>query len=84
MYEKLPSKLKENALLCLWQYEKRDGNLTKVQFQVNGSCADSTKKCTFTDSRLVANTASGYDKMTWACSAYSVPLTSTTVSQAAS
>lgn len=61
MYDKLPSELKENALFCLWRYEERDGNLTKVPYQINGSCADATKKNTFADYRLVANAASGYD-----------------------
>jgi len=61
MYDKLPSELKENALFCLWRYEDRDGNLTKVPYQINGSCADATKKQTFADYRLVVNVASGYD-----------------------
>lgn len=61
MYDKLPSELKENTLFCLWRYEERDGNLTKVPYQINGSCADATKKNTFADYRLVANAASGYD-----------------------
>lgn len=61
MYDKLPSELKENALFCLWRYEERDGNLTKVPYQVNGSRADATEKRTFADFRLVANAASGYD-----------------------
>ena len=30
MYEKLPKELKENAMFCLWKYEERDGNMTKV------------------------------------------------------
>ena len=53
MYDKLPSELKESALFCLWRYEERDGNLTKVPYQINGSCADATKKRTFADFRLV-------------------------------
>lgn len=35
MYEKLPKELKENAMFCLWKYEERDGNMTKVLYQIH-------------------------------------------------
>ncbi|MDO4563916.1 MAG: nucleoside triphosphatase, partial [Clostridia bacterium] len=60
MYEKLPSELKENALFCLWQYEERDGQITKVPYQVNGRCADPTHKRTFSNYRLTLNAVPSY------------------------
>ena len=61
MYEKLPNELKENALFCLRRYEERDGNMAKVPYQLNGNCADATKKQCFADFRLIANATFGYD-----------------------
>ena len=61
MYEKLPSELKENAVFCLWKYEERDGNMTKVLYQINGKHGDATNKRTFSDFRLVVNALTGYD-----------------------
>lgn len=61
MYEKLPKELKENAMFCLWKYEERDGNITKVLYQINGKHGDSTNKRTFSDFRLVVNALTGYD-----------------------
>lgn len=55
MYEKLPKELKENVMFCLWKYEERDGNMTKVLYQINGKHGDSTNKRTFSDFRLVVN-----------------------------
>lgn len=61
MYEKLPSKLKENAAFCLWWYEERDGDMTKVPYQINEKHADSMNKRTFSDFRRVLDALSGYD-----------------------
>lgn len=60
MYDKLPSELKENALFCLWRYEERDGQITKVPYQINGKRANPANKHTFSDYRLVVGVASDY------------------------
>ena len=61
MYEKLPKELRDNGVFCLWKYEERDGNMTKVLYQINGKHGDSTNKRTFSDFRLVVNALTGYD-----------------------
>lgn len=61
MYEKLPSELKENAVFCLWKYEERDGNITKVLYQINGKHGDSTKRGSPSHSIERSRTNSGSD-----------------------
>ena len=61
MYEKLPQELKERGAFCLWKYEERDGNRTKVPYQTNGLCADSSNKATFTDYAIAVRHRAAYD-----------------------
>ena len=49
MYEKLPQELKERGAFCLWRYEQRNGDTTKVPYQPNGLRGDSTNRAAFTD-----------------------------------
>ena len=49
MYEKLPQELKERGAFCLWRYEQRNGDTTKVPYQTNGLRGDSTNRTAFTD-----------------------------------
>jgi hypothetical protein len=46
--ENIPQEMKDNPQWVLWKSEKRDGNLTKVPYQVNGKKADITKSDTWT------------------------------------
>ena len=61
MYEKLPQELKERGAFCLWKYEERDGSRTKVPYQTNGLCADSSNKVTFTDYAIAVRHRAAYD-----------------------
>lgn len=61
MYEKLPDKIKTDALCCLWRYEERNGKRTKVPYRLNGSCANSTDRRSFTDFQHIKSAASEYD-----------------------
>lgn len=61
MYEKLPQELKERGAFCLWKYEERDGNRTKVPYQTNGLRADSANKATFTNYAIAVRHRAGYD-----------------------
>ncbi len=36
MYGNIPNELKQKALFCLWKYETRDGQKTKVPYKTNG------------------------------------------------
>lgn len=47
MYEKLPEELRINGKFCLWRYEMRKGNQTKVPYRTDGRRADSTKAADF-------------------------------------
>lgn len=49
MYEKLPEELKKDGRFCLWNYEERNGRITKVPYQINGKKASSADKNTFSD-----------------------------------
>ena len=49
-YTSLPDALKENGLFCVWRYEVRDGNPTKVPYNpITGRRGRSNDKDTFTD-----------------------------------
>ena len=61
MYENLPQELKTRGSFCLWKYEERNGDRTKVPYQVNGLRADSTNWATFTDFATAVNHRTGYD-----------------------
>lgn len=61
MYEKLPQELKERGAFCLWKYEERDGNRTKVPYQTNGLRANSANKATFTNYAIAVRHRAGYD-----------------------
>ena len=63
MYEKLPEEVKNRGLFCLWKYEKRNGRLTKVPYQITGARASASERKTFTDfdSVLKAYRSGGYD-----------------------
>lgn len=61
MYEKLPERLKRDGRFCLWKYEERNGRMTKVPYQVNGSRANSADPDTFSDFRMVVYALDGYD-----------------------
>ena len=61
MYEKLPQELKERGAFCLWKYEERDGSRTKVPYQTNGLCADSSNKVTFMDYAIAVRHRAAYD-----------------------
>lgn len=61
MYEKLPQELKERGTFCLWKYEKRNGDTTKVPYQVSGARADSTNRSTFTSFDMAVSHRNGYD-----------------------
>ena len=61
MYENLPQELKTRGSFCLWKYEERNGDRTKVPYQVNGLRADSTNWATFADFDTVVNHRNGYD-----------------------
>ena len=39
MYRNIPNELKQDALFCLWKYETRDGQKTKVPYKTNGAKA---------------------------------------------
>ena len=43
MYKNIPNELKMEALFCLWKYETRDGQKTKVPYKTNGywACVNS-------------------------------------------
>ena len=47
MYEKLPACVKEQGLFCLWKYETRDGNRTKVPYRINGRRANPSSRDSF-------------------------------------
>ena len=59
MYEKLPEQLKKDGWFCLWKYEKRNGCMTKVPYQINGKRASSADKKTFSDFRLAVSAMDG-------------------------
>ena len=61
MYEKLPQELKERGAFCLWRYEQRNGDTTKVPYQTNGLRGDSTNRTAFTDFVSVFSHMDGYD-----------------------
>lgn len=61
MYEKLTQELKERGAFCLWKYEERDGSRTKVPYQTNCLCADSSNKVTFTDYAIAVRHRAAYD-----------------------
>lgn len=42
MYEKIPNYLKSTGRFCLWRYEERSGNKTKVPYRISGYRADSS------------------------------------------
>ncbi len=39
MYPNIPNELKQDALFCLWKYETRKGEKTKVPYKINGAKA---------------------------------------------
>ena len=39
MYNNIPKELKQDALFCLWKYETRKGQKTKVPYKTNGNWA---------------------------------------------
>ena len=45
--ENIPQEMKDIPQWVVWKLEKRDGNLTKVPYQVNGKKADTTKSETW-------------------------------------
>lgn len=61
MYEKLPKELKEKGLFCLWRYEERNSQKTKVPYSVNGKRADSTQKQCFSNLNAVTQAEFPHD-----------------------
>jgi len=61
MYEKLPQKLKERGAFCLWRYEQRNGDTTKVPYQISGLRGDSTNRAAFTDFTSAVSHRDSYD-----------------------
>ena len=61
MYEKLPQELKERGAFCLWRYEKRNGDTTKVPYQISGLRGDSTNRFAFMDFASTIRHRDGYD-----------------------
>lgn len=61
MYEKLPNSLKQNGLFVLWKYEMKDGQMSKVPYQVNGRRANPADATTFADYDTVIKAVSGYN-----------------------
>lgn len=61
MYEKLPQELKKRGAFCLWKYEQRDGDTTKVPYRIDGSRGDSTDRTAFTNFDSAVSCVSGYD-----------------------
>ena len=49
MYKKLPDSIKQDGLFVLWKYEMKDGQMTKVPYQVNGRRANPADAATFDD-----------------------------------
>ena len=61
MYEKLPDSIKQDGLFVLWKYEMKDGQMTKVPYQVNGRRANPADAATFADYDTVIKAVSGYN-----------------------
>ena len=61
MYEKLPQELKERGAFCLWRYEQRNGDTTKVPYQISGLRGDSTNPTAFTDFTSAVSYGDSYD-----------------------
>lgn len=61
MYEKLPDSIKQDGLFVLWKYEMKDGQMTKVPYQVNGRRANPADAATFDDYDTVIKAVSGYN-----------------------
>lgn len=61
MYEKLPQELKERGAFCLWRYEQRSGDTTKVPYQISGLRGDSTNCDAFTDFKSAVSHRDSYD-----------------------
>ncbi len=49
MCKKLPEELKQRGRFCLWKYEMRKGQQTKVPYRTSGEKADPGDSNTFTD-----------------------------------
>lgn len=61
MYSNLPNELKQNALFCLWKRQNRNGKITKLPFQTNGSMAKSNDIGCFCDFDKAVKNMNGYD-----------------------
>lgn len=49
MYKRLPEELKQRGRFCLWKYEMRKGQQTKVPYRTSGEKANLGDSNTFTD-----------------------------------